>query len=400
MYGFLFLYMSEETNSVSVNWITDRVDDDIVNNLEDLKYNLLGMFMSNLGNNFDSLLSGIIPKELSNKSTEEKIERKILFDNSIIKTKNGSNSHFSPGATIAALAMHYSEFVIPKDILAYIKEYLSSEEEIDLYSKRIPQTEEQYQDGQRFFDILIELGFPSQSAYLLCGAIWVECGFNANLYNKDEAKGSNGTVKSAQGMSNCGEGIFGLTFWKQKIKLIKALSLDTQDTPMYGLKKGSGNVDKNIEIYAKVADNEKGYNTIQNGYGRLYQLKEDTWIKILEEYIKGISKLPGDDKSTYDYIMYDGKPNPNSIEEEDDDHKIFYSCYLFKAATGAQRTFAKTKEWAEKYMNTHKKIANGKGKNTKIDNGFVKQVLVAYALSLYNTGSSVEEINFDNLING
>lgn len=400
MYGFLFLYMSEETSSVSVNWITDRLDDDIVKNLEDLKYNLLGMLMPDLGKNFNSILSSRIPKELSSKNIEEKIERKILFDNSIIKTRNGSNSHFSPGATIAALAMHYSEFVIPPDILAYIKEHLASEEEISLYMKRIPNTEEQYQNGKRFFDILIELGFPSQSAYLLCGAIWVECGFNANLYNKDEAKGNSGTVKSAQGMSNCGEGIFGLTFWSQKLKLIKALSLNTQDSPMYGLKTGSGNVDKNIEIYAKVSDTEKDYNTIREGYGRLYQLKEDMWIKLLEEYIKGINKLVGDDKSTYEYIMYDGKPNPNSTNEEDEDHKIFYSCYLFKAATGAGRTFKNTKTWAEKYMATHKKIAQGKGKNTKVDNGFVKQVLVAYALSLYNTGSSVEEINFDRLING
>ena len=391
--------MSEETSSVSVNWLTDRVDDDITKNLEDLKYNLLGMFMSDLGENFDSILSGTIPKELSTKSIEEKIERKVIFDNSIIKNKNGNNSHFSPGATIAALAMHYSEFVIPPDILSYIKEHLASEEEINLYMKRIPKTEEQYQNGKRFFDILIQLGFPSQSAYLLCGAIWVECVFNANLYNRDEAKGSSGTVKSAQGMANCGEGIFGLTFWSQKLKLIKALSLDTQAYPMYGIK-SNGSVDKNIDIYAKVANTQQGYDKIQDGYGRLYQLKEDTWIKLLEEYIKGINKLAGDDKSTYEYIMYDGRPNPNSTNEEDEDHKIFYSCYLFKAATGAGRTFKNTKTWAEKYMATHKKIAQGKGKDTKVDNGFVKQVLVAYALSLYNTGSSVEEINFDNLING
>lgn len=391
--------MSEETSSISVNWLTDRVDDDIVKNLEGLKYNLLGMFMSDMGENFNSLLSGIISKEISNKDKEEKIEKKILFDNSIIKTRNGSNSHFSPGATIAALAMHYSEFVIPKDILEYIKEYLSSEEEIALYEKRIPKTEEQFEDGKRFFDILIKLGFPSQSAYLICGAIWTECAFNANVYNKDEAKGNSGTVKSAQGMSNCGEGIFGLTFWNQKLKLIKALSLDTQAHSMYGLK-SNGSVDKNTEIYAKVANTPSDYDKIQDGYGRLYQLKEDTWIELLEEYIKEINKISGDDKSTYEYIMYDGKPNPNSINENDEDHKIFYSCYLFKAATGARRTFDKTKEWAEKYMNTHKKIAQGKGKDTKIDNGFVKQVLVAYALSLYNTGSSVEEINFDNLING
>jgi hypothetical protein len=148
-----------------------------------------------------------------------------------------------------------------------------------------------------------------------------------------------------------------------------------------------------------VPSNPQRYMTPQRGVeGNLYQLKEDTWIDILKEYIYKIPKLSADKKSTFDYIMYDGVPNPKSTDEEDDDHTLFYSCYLFKAATGASRTFKSVKDWSERYMRTHKNIATGKGNaNAKIDNGFVKQVLVAYAVAKYCTGTPREEINFDEL---
>lgn len=378
----------EEEKTVDIKWLTDKFDYDLINHFEELKYNMLSMLLSEY-NEIDNILE------------YDSIESHIDFDNEIIKTRNNRNSKFSPGATIAALSQNagYKEFVIPPDIIDWINETIISEEDYQLYLNTLPTDEEYLELGRDLYDICIEKGFPSQAAYMLCGAFWVECRFNPNVFNAAEQSGSEGTVVGARNLSGCGEGLFQLTFWKQKIKYIEKMHLDTQGHEMYPVNL-LGKVDKFGEIFdGLVENNESTYNKIvlPSGKGHLYQLTEEVWIDIFNEYISSMNPAAGDDKSPIEYLMYSEQPKGNS-DSEDEDHKLLYTGYLFKAAPGESKTIEAVKRVTEKYMNTHQKIRSSKGYYSKVTNGFIQQILCAYLLSLYFYTKSIDELSFKDII--
>ena len=103
--------MEEKKKNISVNWLSDRFDDDYCNMYKDIANDLIAINLSSL--NY---------KEI-NSAFNINVNRKITFNNSLIKTALGNNSAFSFGASIAALSNNnVYPFVIPPDIIRYINE--------------------------------------------------------------------------------------------------------------------------------------------------------------------------------------------------------------------------------------------------------------------------------------
>ena len=380
--------MNDDEVKVNINWKTDKVDSDIAKNLEEMKYSLLAMLVSNIS-------------DMDEKLKFDDIDTHIKYNNEIIHTSSGRNSNFSPGATIAALTRKKSPpFVIPDDIIEWMNGYILSVEDFDLYMNSFPKDTNKFELGRIFFDYLIENNYPSQSAYMLCAAFWVECNWNPNVYNKQEQKG-NAASPGANTFSGCGEGLFQLTFWDPKLKYINKFNLDSTPHEMYQIEYPSLNVNKSLPTFQGLVTTDKTtYNReVQNsGYGHMYQLVETIWIDIFSEYLKSMNKAGDDEKSPFDYVMYSEKPK-NQRDFEDDDHKLLYTGYLFKAAPGNAKTFENVVKTSEKYMNAHRTINAKSGGNgySRVVNGFILQLLTAYAFSLYLNDVAVEDITLVDL---
>lgn len=364
---------------VNINWETDRFDDDVFTTVKDINNNMLSSVLSIFGS-----------EELDN-VFQHKDE--IRFDNSIIKTSLGAHSGFSAGATIAALAQRYDPFVIPPDLIEYIQSEITNPNIYNDYIKALPNSQQLFEKGKLLAKTLLDLNYPSQAAYALAGSAWVECNWDPNVFNQLEKSG--GGAKGTANWSGCGEGLFGLTFWTQKEALIKRLSLDKNGVPMYKWDWEKNRLDKNVTLIGTISLNENYYNQgpLPNKNntqltGCLFQLKEDMWVNILDSYIENLDKGSGDEKKPYDYLMYSEAPK-NSRDSEDDDHKLLYTSYLYKAGPGTRKGFNEMVSIIDKYKDTHKKQTG-----TSI-NGFILQMLSAYILAQYCMGI---EISLENIL--
>ena len=373
-------------NLYNIRWKTKRSEDQFLSIINELNYDVLGMTVSSMANNkIDELI------------TKRQKLNEFRFDNSIIKTPSGNNSHASIEGT-AALLYNSSNpfFVIPDDLLDYIRKEIPDEFELHRYVKNFPRDKEIFDNGKIIFDELIKAEYPPQAAYSLTGATFTECAWNPNVYNKAEKDKESGSSVYAQGWANCGEGLFGLTNWSEKEKIIKKLNLHVQ-ADMYGFK--DGKIIKGLKPAAN------GVQLDMNKYNEgpkpdnalLFQCTESVWIQIMKEYIKGLGKGKGDDKTTQDYLMYDGKPIKKSRNENNDDHKLLYASYLFKAGNSYQKTFEKTVECIESYKKTHIKLYGKKNFNYKPKNGFVEQLLIAYLLSQYIHNVEISKLSLKSI---
>ena len=376
--------MAEE-KIINVEWLTDRYEDDIVKAYKSMALNLLSSELSVFG--LDDLDKSLI------------LTDKLKYVNKIITKPRSNDSNFSIGATIAAFSRYAGPFIIPPDLIDYIREEIQSQEELDRYLSIYPSDEERYEKGKELFEELIKADYPTQAAYMLCGAAYIECGWNVNQFNKAEAAG--GGVGGTGGWSGCGEGLFGLTFWRQKQELIKKLNLNNKriDVYEYNLNTRVLNTNKTVSVTIPIEENLYKPATASNRRtGCLFQCKTDIWVELMKVYIESLGKGTGDDKTTYEYLMYKEEPL-GSRDPNDDDHKLLYSGYLFKAGNGYKKEFDSMKKCVEKYKKTHERMYGGvNNPNFKSKNGFVDQILVAYLLSLYVNDVPIPEINLDDII--
>lgn len=364
-----------------ITWTSKRQEDELLSIFNEMNCDILGMSLSSLGT---SKLDDLITKVESKK--------KIKFNNSIVKTPSGNNSNLSIEGTAALISsLLKGPFIIPPDILDYIREEIPNREELNRYVKNFPQTFELYEKGKVIYEAMIEAGYPTQSAYSLTGATFSECTWNPNVYNVAEKSKSSGTTKFAGGYANCGEGLFGLTNWAQKEKIIKKLRLN-EYAEMYGIKNG--------KISKDTTPARRGITLNKDEYDKgpsetnplLFQCTERQWMEIMKQYIKDLGKGKGDDKDTIDYLMYKEEPK-NSRDSEDDDHKLLYASYLFKAGNAFKKSFDDTKECVNRYKRTHKRIYSVNNPNYEPKNGFVEQLLVAYLLSQYINDIPISDLS-------
>lgn len=370
----------DENKLYKLNWSSERKEDKLFQIFEEMKFDMIGMSLSSFG--YDKL------NEILNiKKTN------IRFSNKIYKTLTDNPSNLSVEAT-AVLMINYGmsgPFIIPPDLIRYMQEEVPSKEELDRYVKNFPRTEELYEKGKIIFEAMIDEGYPSQAAYSLAGATFSECAWNPNVYNKAEQSKSTGATAFASGWANCGEGLFGLTNWSQKEKIIKRLGLNIS-CDMYAYDKGR--IVKGMRPAANgiTLDKSKYDKGPSPSNPLLFQCTEKEWIRIMKQYISDLGKGRGDDKDTIDYLMY-SKPPQNHDDPDDLDHKLLYASYLFKAGNAHPKTFEGTKKCVEGYKRTHKKMFGEKNANYVPKNGFVEQLMIAYLLAQYVNGTKFEELS-------
>ena len=379
-----------ETKIVNVEWLTDRYEDDIIKIYKDINMDLLSSQFAIFGyDQLDKILN----------STGN-----IEFKNSLIENYGGGQSRFSIGATIAAFSGPKGPFVIPPDLIEYIRKEIPDAETLEVYTKHQPKTDEVFERGKEFFEGFIEQGYSTQAAYMLSGAVYVECGWRPQVFNKQEQGGVSSNV-GTHGWIHCGEGSFGLTFWDSKKRIIEKLGLHQTTTPLYVYNPLTKSVNYNVIYNAKisnVADNYKPATLLNPNFGCLFQCNNEMWSKIMDAYLDrlGFGTLgngPADTKKCKEYIMYDGEPM-NSSEHNDDDHRLLYACYLFKAASGYKKNYESCtyySEYKKEWMNTDQRRHNPDYIAT---NGFVKQLLIAWLLALYVNDTPLDEINVDEII--
>lgn len=355
----------DEKTVVNVKWINDRFEDELLKLYKSAALDILAMSTSIFGyEEIDTILS-------------KPNDKRITFKNNFLKNRFENTSAMSVSGTIAILTRQTGPFIIPPDIIDYMKEEIPDDIELDRYLKRFPTDEDIWDKAKEYYEALIDAEFPTQSAYSLCGAFYTECTWNPNVVNVDEVANKNANVKG--GWADAGEGLFGLTFWSQKENIIKKLNL------------GAG-----CEIYlwqngrATKTVTSKGITTKRDEYNKgpaggatvLAQCTEKVWMEILKTYIEGLGKGNGDDKKTIEYIMYDEEP-VGSTDNEDDDHKLLYATYLFKAGNGYKKSFEPLVKCIESYKRTHENMYQKKNPTFKAKNGFVEQLIAAWALSRY-----------------
>lgn len=355
----------DEKTVVNVKWLNDRFEDNLLRLYKSAALDMLTMSTSIFGyEEIDKLLG----------STDKK---KVKFNNTFLKNRFDNPSAMSVSGTIAVLSRQTGPFIIPPDIIDYMKEEIPDEQELDRYLKRFPDDEELWDKAKEYYEALIDSEFPNQSAYSLCGAFYTECTWKPNVVNVDEVANRNKNVQG--GWADAGEGLFGLTFWRQKEKIIKKLGLD-RGCDIYLWQRGGITKTKTSK---GITLNKSLYNKGPAGGATvLAQCTEEVWMEILKAYIDGLNKAPGDDKKPLEYIMYDEEP-VGSTDNEDDDHKLLYATYLFKAGNAYGTTYEGTVKRTNDYMRTHKDMYESRFPGFKPKNGFVEQLIAAWALSRY-----------------
>lgn len=375
--------MAEE-KIINVEWLTDRYEDDIVKAYKSMALNLLSSELSVFG--LDDLDKSLV------------LTDKLKYVNKIITKPRSNDSNFSIGATIAAFSRPTGPFIIPPDLIDYIHNQIPDKETYDRYNDAFTRREDILEKGKEFYEILLDLGYPNQAAYMLAGAAYIECGWVPQVFNIEEQRGQS-TNRGTDGWTGCGEGLFGLTFWSSKKKMIERFGLQNKSLTMYAWKKGTKTVDFNNLVTGRISNVESQYKPqAEGGTGCLFQLDNEWWVKFLDSHIQNMGKGNGDDKKCADYIMYDGEPQ-GSRDPDDDDHKLLYACYLFKSAPGIKKAFEPMRQWAElKKKRLEVMYRAISGPNYVAKNGFVSQLLITWLLAQYVNGTPAEEVNLDDII--
>lgn len=272
-------------------------------------------------------------------------EKKLVYENHIVDgLLPGNPSKLSIDSTIA-LMLNYGDFYLPEEAKQFIKECFENDA---LAPERLPDNEDLLESGKAILDAFMAAEYPYYAACALTGATFIECGWNVNVYNALEKNG--GGVPGTAGWENCGEGLFGLTFWKQKEKIIKALGSTSPP------------VSSELSIYR--------LERCPQPYVHLCDLNEEYWCQMAKIYLGEIAS----------------KDNEILLREEltsDTEYlESLAAAYLWKAACGLEPEWEKAIETSEKYQATHTRQNNGK----PAMNAFAQQLCVSVFLDKYIHG--------------
>lgn len=311
-------------------WDSHKLDGYIFSSIYDIKINLLKESLEFLGYDFG-------------KTDTDRIN-KIKYNNYLVPGIGpGVTSHISLGAALVALSSYFSNFNIPEDLIKYIQEEAEAGR---VKETSLPNTEDQFEKGENIYLAFKDLGFSDEASFALTGACWVECGWDVHRINKAELNGS-GIMKTS-GYSGAGEGLFGLTYWSQKKKIIDALNPPG------------------------IPSDEFEYNKKHSRH--LMDLDDDWWVRIAEYYIKNMA------------------PNHFNVLNDEDDHIVLYASYLWKAAPSRTPDFDSVKKTVEKYIQQNEKMYLARNPSFRMHNGFCTQLCVSYLLSRFVNGDETPSL--------
>ena len=321
--------------SKTVKWKSSRVDQTVLASLRNVQIELMQLCLEDI-----ETFEYDVPDILKSK--------KIRYKNHIVPGNvPGLPGNISIGATAVLLAS-WGEFPVPQEILDYVKDAYENNR---IKESSLPSSEEMFERGRNIVSSFMNKGIPYYSAIAICGACWVECKWNVHVANKLEK--DDGGVGGTGGWPGCGEGLFGLTFWSQKQKIISAMTLPgiPSDTTKDDYKDASAK--------------------------HLCDLDEETWIDILAKYLEICVPKHKD-------ILC----NEETPKDDEERTKVICSSYLFKAAGARDATFDNAKLTAESYMKTH--TAQSKNPKYQAYDGFALQVLISIMLDKYLHGEDVD----------
>lgn len=323
----LFLYNMDDLKHVQ--WESDRVAHDILSDFRKMNLTLLASCVEQL-----TAYDMNVPNPTKN----------IQYNNFLISGAwPGSDSHVSVDATAVMMARKGGEYPIPPEVMEYIKQ---ARDEDRVPDRNLPNSEDRFERGVEILQAFLDEGVPYYSAVTMTGATWVECGWNTNVVNTSErdGKGQGGT----EGWTNAGEGLFGITFWSTKKKIIQKL---------HSLGKG-----------INVSDDESTYR--KPSATHLMNLSDADWITIAKIYLDICAKKHAE------ILM-----NEDTPANDEDRTKILSAGYLWKAAPGREATFENTKTTADIYIREHERQGAIRAKN-----GFALQIWTSIFLDQYYNG--------------
>ena len=337
---------------INLKWISYRQEDDIYKALSNIKYNILGMSLSMYGDDMDNS----IPSE---------IDKLIEFKNFIIKDSRGhSGSNLSVEGTIGMLHKKDKYFIIPPDLIKYIKDNIRSNTIFYNYEENFPQNIEELYRGKELYDILTDIGLPSQAAYALCGMIYAKSKWDPTYIDNYEFLKEWPRRK---------EGLLAINDWQTKYKIINDLELYRY-----------ANFAK-PQPFKSVTKYENNYNPKKSGILSMCDL--NTWINILKIFIQNPEKNVEDEKTCEEYLTYDKTPR-QSNNPEDLDHKLIYTAYLLIEANEYSKTFDSITKKVDK---------ESKKENSDKTNSFITMLLVSRILSQFCCGIPIDELSLTDI---
>jgi hypothetical protein len=367
------LNVSSDGKEQQIHWNSEKLIDSTIRELLAIKMNLMKESIESLGIEFQE--------------TTQYNTNFIKYDNWMLPGMfEGDPSHETVDTAIALTCMFTinGDFPIPPLVLEYIKEMITGGY---IYEKRISMalnSEELWERGKTLVQTMVDAGISNYVALGIAGALFVESGWNAVKCPEQTEFGGLISQKRYQLNGNghnwgdAGEGLFGLTFWAAKERIIK--------DPEFGpLKDKYGIPDTfqkyNEDLAAGAVDTM--YTTTWKGStvtasGHLSNLELDEWGIPLKLFLKG-SRYWGD--------VFENTPeHEEKIAAMDLDYltACLAASYLFKAG-GKEPTFAEAKSRSSIYRTQHQSMGY-----THIQDGWATQMIISIALSKFIKGEPVE----------
>ena len=365
--------------STTITWESEKLIDSTIRELLSVKVNLMKEALESLGIEFQN--------------TTQYNPEFIRYNNRMIDGAfEGEPSHETIDTAIVVLysSLLNGDFPIPQIVLDYIKEMIG---EGFIYEERISNllvSDTTLERGKTLVQTMVNAGISSYVAIAIAGALFVESGWNAvKCPEQTEFGGLISGVRYKLNEHNhnwadAGEGLFGLTFWKAKEKIIT--------DPEFEHIRSKYNIPTVFEKYNKdlaagrvdtmYVANWKG--TSFEASGHLSNLELDEWAIPLKIFLKG---------SQFWTNVFENTPEHNELIAEKDDEYLT-SClaasYLFKAG-GKNPTFEEGKYRSYVYRKQH--ISMG---YSHIQDGWATQLIVSIVLSKYIKGEPVK--TYDDLI--
>lgn len=361
-----------------INWTTEKFIDSTLRELLAIKMNLMKESIESLGIEFQE--------------TTQYNEQFLKYDNWMLPgIAEGEPAHETIDTALVLLCAGVmdADFPITPEFVEYIKNAISQGL---VYEKRMSwliENEKKLEDGKNFVQAMVDSGMSSYVSLAVAGALYIESGWSAvKCPEQTEFTGLIAhkmyqTNSNGHNWGDAGEGLFGLTFWNAKERIIN----DPDFTPLkekYQIPSTFQEYNKDLaagEVDTMYVTQWKG-NPVKAS-GHLSNLELEEWSIPLKIFLK---------HSLFWKDVFESTPEREQLIANGDTNYLnacLAASYLFKAG-GNEATFAYAAKRASQYVAQHKSMHYA-----HIQDGLASQIVVSLILSRYIKGTPVK--SFDEL---
>ena len=355
-----------------ITWNSEKLIDSTIRELLAIKMNLMKESIESLG--------------IEMQETAQYNNQFVRYNNWMLPGMfEGDPSHETIDTAIAltCVSIINGDFPIPPKVVEYIKDMFTNG---FIYEKRISMalsSNELWERGKTLVQTMVDAGISSYVAIAIAGALFVESGWNAVKCPEQTEFGGLIAQKRYQLNSNghnwgdAGEGLFGLTFWAAKERIIK----DPEFEPIrekYHIPMTFADYNKDLaagRVDTMYTTSWKGMNVEASGH--LSNLALDEWGIPLKLFLKS-SRYWKD-------VFENTSEHEEKIAAMDFDYltACLAASYLFKAG-GKEPTFEEARSRSSIYRNQHQSMGY-----SHIQDGWASQMVISIALSKFIKGEPV-----------